>query len=238
MTGAATITEPEAATPAAEIDACWSRIGVWGSAQPRCERLAEVVHCYNCRVFADAGRHLLDRAAPTDYLGQWRDSLARPATDMDREQTSLLVFRLGDEWYGLPTKLVQEVADIRPIHAIPHRKSPVVHGLVNLRGELQICVSMGQLLGLRRGSEQCARGRGHCARLIAVDHPAQHFVFPVSEVHGIERYQMEQLDDVPSTLAGKAQAFVTGVLTRDDRHVGCLDGDLVIHAVGRRLTQT
>ncbi|MFO6049445.1 chemotaxis protein CheW, partial [Pseudomonas aeruginosa] len=85
-----------------QVDDCWNRIGVHGDKS--CERLAEHVHCRNCEVYAAAATYLLDRIA----LRQ--DQLDSAETmDSQREQSdlgetrSILVFRLGEEWFGLAT---------------------------------------------------------------------------------------------------------------------------------------
>ena len=58
------------------------------------------------------------------------------------------IFRLGREWLALPTHVCQEMAEMRPIHTLPHRSGPVLLGLVNIRGSIRLCVSLRELLGL------------------------------------------------------------------------------------------
>ena len=36
----------------------------------------------------------------------------------------------------------------RPVHRIPHRSNDILIGLVNLRGQLQLCISLHGLLGV------------------------------------------------------------------------------------------
>ena len=105
-----------------QVDDCWNRIGVHGDKS--CERLAEHVHCRNCEVYAAAATYLLDRIA----LRQ--DQLDSAETmDSQREQSdlgetrSILVFRLGEEWFGLATGSLVEVAPMNPIHSLPHQRS-------------------------------------------------------------------------------------------------------------------
>ena len=63
---------------------------------------------------------------------------------------SIVIFRIGPEWLALPTRVFQEIAERRTVHSLPHRQHGVVLGLINIRGELLICVSLGQLLGLEQ----------------------------------------------------------------------------------------
>ena len=99
--------------PVDRRDACWNRIGVWGDRS--CPELAKVTHCHNCPVFAAAGRRFLDAPSPPDYLDEWTARLAAPgATAATGDESSVLVFRLGDEWLALPVGVLVEVTRPRP----------------------------------------------------------------------------------------------------------------------------
>src|SRR5438445_8021579 len=67
---------------------------------------------------------------------------------MPPARTSAVIFRIHSEWLALPTEAFQEVAERRRIHSLPHRRNGVVLGLVNIRGELLICVDLGRVLGI------------------------------------------------------------------------------------------
>src|SRR5215212_8068457 len=89
------------------VDDCWNRIGVRGDRS--CPELASVIHCFNCPVFASAGRRFLDAPSPPGYLDEWTRRLAAGDTDESANELSLLVFRLGDEWLALPVSVLVEV---------------------------------------------------------------------------------------------------------------------------------
>lgn len=112
---------------------CWNQIGVAGDGT--CPELERVVHCRNCPVYSASGRHLLEREPPEDYLREWTQALAEEkGEDKAADTLSVLIFRLGQEWLALPTHVCQEVAEMRPIHILPHRSGPVLLGLANIRG--------------------------------------------------------------------------------------------------------
>lgn len=141
-----------------QVDDCWNRIGVHGDKS--CERLAEHVHCRNCEVYAAAATYLLDRIA----LRQ--DQLDSAETmDSQREQSdlgetrSILVFRLGEEWFGLATGSLVEVAPMNPIHSLPHQRSRALQGVTNVRGALVACLSLGELLDLEPGAAPVSERR-------------------------------------------------------------------------------
>jgi chemotaxis-related protein WspD len=136
----------------APIDDCWNRIGVRGDGS--CPRLAGYIHCRNCPVHDAAAARVLDREQSADaVIGQallHRQTAQSPSEYATREVdvTSWLVFRIGDEWLGLPTTIFQQVAQLRPIHSLPHRRHRAVLGVVNVRGTLLVCASLARLFGI------------------------------------------------------------------------------------------
>jgi chemotaxis-related protein WspD len=233
-----------AAAPDSEIviDDCWNRIGVRGNHS--CPELVKHVHCRNvhcrnCPVHAKAASTLLDENLPDDHLKQRAEHFARPQpTDLQRT-SSVLIFRLADEWLAVPTSVLVEVADPRPIHTLPHRGSALVLGLVNVRGELLVCVSLAALLGITGGTQAQRdaqpRRSGVYARLLVIETDSGRLVFPVDEVHGTHRMHVRELQEVPVTVAKAAATYSMGMLAWDGRCVGCLDHQLVSYALNRSL---
>jgi len=218
------------------INDCWNRIGVWGNQKPRCPELEKVIHCSNCKVYSSSGRMLLDREADPEYITKWTGQLGTVKAKKDQSSVSVVVFRIANEWLALPARLFQEVVHMRVFHRIPHAKSAVLKGIVNIRGELQLGVSLGRLLGVERGT-----GRGDDAalgiyeRLVVIADQDNRFVFPVSEVRGIHRYGMSDLRNVPATVELGAANYMKGMVEIDDKHVGCLDETLLFSALKRAL---
>jgi chemotaxis-related protein WspD len=222
-------------TPVA-IDDCWNRIGVWGRERPRCPQLDSVIHCMNCRIYADAARQLLDRIPDEDYLAGWTEQL-KQGTDREQGNTvSAVVFRITNEWLALPARLFQEVVEMRAVHRVPHSKSGVLRGLVNIRGELQLCVSLGQLLGINKGLHTGTERRpGMRERMVVIADHGDRYAFPVTEVQGICRYAAGDLQVLPTTAGQAVGNYFKGILRLDDRHVGCLDEELIFSSLKRLL---
>ena len=139
---------------------CWNHIGVSGDRT--CSELSSFIHCRNCPVFATAARSFFERPAPEGYLASWSRWLANSVEqDGDdeggredenearshQEKVSVLIFRLGPEWLAFRTQTVAEVTTPRPVHRVPHRTNEVFLGLVNLQGQVQLCVSLHGLVG-------------------------------------------------------------------------------------------
>src|SRR5262245_65470794 len=89
-----------------------------------------------------------DRPPPPDYLEEWARRLAQPPEQVDSDLQSFVVFRVRSEWLALPADVFAEVTDPQPIHAIPHRTNAVLLGLVNVRGQLRLAVSLKGLLDI------------------------------------------------------------------------------------------
>ena len=80
---------------------------------------------------------------------------------------AVLLFRLQAEWLALPAQVFQEVAERRPVHSLPHRRQGIVLGLVNVRGELLLCVSLARLLRRNDPSQPEARQAAYDRLLVA-----------------------------------------------------------------------
>lgn len=222
---------------ALQLDDCWNRIGIWATDGASCPELGQVTHCRNCAVYSAAGRRILDRRAPEGYREEWTRIYAGDKNVASQHRNSVLVFRIGDDWLALRSRLVQEITEVRTIHSLPHRRGSVVRGLVNIRGELRICISLGNLLGLHQG-EVTSQDLGYdvFARMVVIARDDDQYVFPVTEVHGVHRFDDNQLHGVPATI-GKAKATYTrNIMEWKEQHVACLDDELLLYALGKGLT--
>jgi chemotaxis-related protein WspD len=209
---------------------CWNKIGVAGDGS--CEQLPKVGHCRNCAVYSSAGAQLLDRELPAHYRREWTDHFAREKNRSTPGKNSVVIFRIGLEWLALPTRNFQEVAERRRVHSLPHRRHGIVLGLINVRGELLLCVSLGRLLGIERAEK--SRPLHH--RLVVSEWQGNILAFPVDEIHGIHRYHGEELKSPPTTTARATPSFAAGVFAWHDKMVGCLDAELLFSTLNRSLT--
>jgi len=129
---------------------------------------------------------------------------------------------------------VSEIAERRVLHSLPHRRSGTVIGLVNVRGELLICASLGRLLGLEAPTRQ-KRLRAVFDRLLVADWDGQRFAFPVDEVHGVHRFHSADLREPPATVARSGFNCATGVFPWRKLTVGFLDPDALFASLNRNL---
>jgi chemotaxis-related protein WspD len=176
---------------------------------------------------------LLDREVSEDYLREWTAHVALEKNVVEVGTKSVVIFRLATEWLALPTGMFQEVAEKCTLRTLPHHRGGILSGLVNVRGELLLCVSLEVLLGLEKAAE--VQKRISLGRLLICNSRGGRLAFPVSEVHGVHRYHPGDLRDAPATLARAAGVYIVGVLPWKDRTVGCLDDELLLYALDKGL---
>lgn len=218
-----------------EIDTCWRQIGVRGDKS--CPLLEQHLHCRNCPTYKQIARRLLDRAAPS-ASGEWRDKLGRAelGSANDEELQTAVLFRLGEEWLGLPVSIFHEVAESRRVHSLPHRRNSAVLGIANVRGELLICLSLSELLAIdeHKEGEHGTRSKAF-RRLVVVGERDKRVAFMVDEIHGLHRYRKRDTLAVPATIGKALSAVTVAVLPWQGRAVGCLDPGQLLTMLDRSI---
>jgi chemotaxis-related protein WspD len=223
------------------MDDCWNRVGVQGDRS--CAELQRHIHCRNCPVFSAAARRLLDVPAPAGYRQIAAESFTRPRRleaeyAVSADTQSVIVFRLCAEWYAIRTATCLEIADLRPIHSLPHRRGGTVLGVANVRGGLLVCISLALILGVTAQPEETptqSRRRAAVPRLLVVRSTAGVVVFPVDEVQGTERFHARDFKDVPATVAKARATHTQALVLLGDKTVGLLDEKLLFYTVERAL---
>ena len=212
------------------IDDCWNRIGIHGDKS--CPLLAEHIHCRNCSVYSAAATRLLDR-----YALQQGGERAYAVAELDEDivTRSLLMFRLGEEWLGLATRSLVEVAPLQTIHSLPHQRSRALLGVANVRGALVACLSLVELLGLDAAGS-VANGARVMPRMLIVAAHGGPVVVPVDEVDGIHAIDERTLDAASRSGAHANARYTRGVLQFKGRSLRWLDEEQLLSAVTRSLT--
>lgn len=219
-----------------KVDDCWNRVGTWSEEGATCERLKEVRHCLNCDVYAAAGRALLDRAPPPGYLEDWKTFLAQPTVRSTGVMQSLVIFRLDRDWLALPTSLFENIVEPRRVHSLPHNRNTAVLGLVSVRGELVMCVSLGHVISAKP-ADGARRIAGAFPRDVVIESDEYRWAFPVAEVHGVVRVSREQCGDASSYEGGLRTEYLSGILPWRNTHVACLNETALLDSLkGLRLT--
>ena len=178
---------------------------------------------------------LLNRPAPADYLSAWTSHTAAPKATEQRDWRTALVFRLGAELLALPTAVVREVVEPRPLHTLPHRRGAVL-GIINVRGELLVCVDLPLALGFAVEAPPDSDAARSKARFLVVRRDSAAIACPVHEVLGVHRFSEADLQGVPATVAKAASRYSQHVFVWNGKPVGILDEHLVFLTLKRSLT--
>jgi chemotaxis-related protein WspD len=216
------------------VSYCWKQAGIFGDSS--CPRLAELVHCRNCPEYNRAGRSLLDREITEEFREEWTRNLAGLKERSTPDAVSLIIFRIKDEWLALRTTCLQETTNVRTVHRLPFKTNNVFRGIVNINGELLLQVSLADLIESAPEGEAENADSTVYKRILVIDKGGERYAFPVDEVLGISRISLGALSDPPVTMAKAPTSVVEGIFNIDERKVGLLDEERLIHSLKRSLS--
>lgn len=215
-----------------EHHTCWNQIGVSGDHS--CPTLSTVVHCQNCSVYRQAGRGLLERSIPEDYASEWTKLLTQVRGQQqanDQNTLSINIFRLGREWLALPTHVIQQVLPTRPVHSIPHRSNQLLRGIVNVQGQLLLCVSLYELLGIDKTPNQ-DHGMKHDSYLLIIGKNQDIWAFEVDKLYGLHRcHASDSLRNAPSLGRNPLGRFTQAIVSWQEENVSYLDEACLFEAL-------
>jgi len=213
---------------------CWNSSGVFSEKDKRCYKLEKFGHCRNCPIYIKMGRILLDRPLPASYKQELTDRYKEQTAPVELPNKSAFVFKAGSEWLALRESIVTEVVDMGPIHSIPHKNSRLFRGVVNIRGRLEICVSIGGVLRME-GRHRKVRGFPTPERLIIAIKGGKSVVFPVTRVMGPIRYHQKMLTPLPVTVSGSKAVYTKGIIGYDGKKIALLDDVILFRILTRNL---
>ncbi len=216
------------------MENCWKRIGVYGHEEPRCSILERVIHCRNCEVFTRAGRNLLERQLPKSYEHEWAQVFSEKKEEEPAGTVSVLIFRIATQWFALLAHLLEEAITPQPLHTVPHRNTGILLGVINVHGEIQLCVSLKNLLELTNAAEE-NQTRNAYKRMIVVNKDDKRWVFPVDEIHGIHRVHPQTFQNVPVTVAKAKTTFTRYLFDWGEVSVALLDDELLLYKLTRSM---
>ncbi len=214
-----------------EINDCWNQIGVEGDRS--CAELDQVTHCRNCGVYSAAGRLLLEREVPIDYIQEWTATFAESGSALSLRSTeellSLILFRLGNEQFAISIRSLQEVIRPTQIHTLPHRSDRLFLGLTSIRGEILLCASLQEFLDLEPSP------RSDHERMLIVGTNQRKWVLPVDQVHGIQRYPLQDIQEPPIVITKTNATYTQGILTWNEQQINYLNAERLIDTLDRSI---
>lgn len=208
---------------------CFSSVGVFGDRT--CPALATHVHCVRCPTFAETAHELFERPPPPGYRAEWTEQLATSESDAIEAAATFVTFRVGDEWFGLPSSICVEVTDAKKPFPLAHRVGGAFEGFVNVRGQIVLSVSLGALLALSGSATQSSR-----ARILVVEDASGRYALRVDELDRVRRVALSAMREPPATvvraLSSHVRALVLGDAA-DDHGFAVLDETSLFDALAR-----
>jgi chemotaxis methyl-accepting protein methylase/chemotaxis signal transduction protein len=207
---------------------CWLINGISGDRS--CEKLDQYIRCYNCPVRIDHGRQFLDRESPKDYLDDWKENLAQKEKKQNASQKEhTVIFRLGNELFGIPSLPVKDISRMVDIHSIPYRSNKILLGMANFSGDLRLCVSLSALLNVAETKDE--NGRTY-KRMVTLEAKGEDWSFPVDEIVEIQNI-FESDVTPPSSQDGTGATYSLGTATVNEKSIRLLDHQLLLESLRR-----
>lgn len=139
----------------------------------------------------------------------------------DQDDPRFCTFYLGDLYLGIPVTDVQEVIRSQERTRVP-LVSPVIHGLINLRGEIVTTVDLRHRLELE------PRPPGQEPINVVVRHHDGVVSLLVDEIGDVFEVTNDDFDPLPPTLTGVYRDFVRGIYKLDSRLLLILDTERLL----------
>ncbi|MEM6404869.1 MAG: chemotaxis protein CheW, partial [Cyanobacteria bacterium P01_D01_bin.116] len=104
----------------------------------------------------------------------------------------------------------------------------ILRGLVNIRGELHLCISLNNLLNLKVGdiNNQSINPVVY-SRMLLIQKTGKAWVFAVDEVYGIHRFDSAELRNSPKNMVQIHETFSKGFFQWKEHSVSYLDDELL-----------
>lgn len=206
-----------------------------------------------------ASAYLLQRSASPEHLSAQAARLAEPlshaasptASSTASQSRSVLVFRLGREWFALPASRCQQVLIPVSAHTLPHRTNATLLGVVNVQGQMLLKVSLRAILDYQPGVSQpgvsqavssqavsSQPGPKVYSRMVVIERTVadepETWVFDVDELEGIQTVLDHRLEAVAAGVTASNSACTHRVFVWAEQRVSLLDDDQLFEALRQR----
>ena len=142
----------------------------------------------------------------------------------------IVIFRLGEQEFGLEIEQVREIIRIATVTPMPHTAAAVA-GMINVRGKIIPVVDMGEYLGLPPAKP------GLIARIIIIE--AAHIMvgLRVDTATDVLRVPSGSLESADEIVGRGGLADIAGVYKLDERLVALIDTKDLLE-IGQRSHKT
>jgi purine-binding chemotaxis protein CheW len=137
------------------------------------------------------------------------------------KQQQLIVFRLGNEEYGLPIEQIKEVVLTPPVTRIPLMPNHI-KGVANIRGSILAIVDLEEKLGLQTHDE-AANTKRHYA--LVIESKDYHMAILAREVPNTLSVPESAIEQSPNLIYDNSpeKGYIKGIIKLDERLVILID---------------
>lgn len=204
--------------------ACWNTIGAWSRQKQKCEKLKEVLHCYNCQTYLDFAHSLHNNKLANDFTVPSRTAKSRSTHET---QLSVLIFRVAGDWLAIPVNALIEVSEARKIHSLPHNQKTAVLGLTAIRGNLLTCINLFPLLHPIKTyrKQNDATSIADMTRLIVIGNANKRYVLYANEADKTDSLDISRL---PNESNHQWPGFISCYTSIANRKIALLNPDILM----------
>ena len=132
-----------------------------------------------------------------------------------------LLFTLNNERYAIELTRIKEIIKITQITNVPHTPHYVA-GIISLRGNIVPVYRLSRILNLE--NEQTEANR----TLVVQNASGESIGLIVDKIHHVVRFNKDQIEPPPATVANTGKEFITGIGWEDGKMIIILDLDAVV----------
>lgn len=138
--------------------------------------------------------------------------------DMEGDSLQSILFKMGEEYYGLSIALVREIIKPLPVTRFP-KSPPFVEGVVDLRGRILPIVNLRKMFGLEPMplTEE--------SRFVDIQMEGLNVGIVVDAVSEVVRISEKQIEPAPPIIAGVEGKYLHGIARLDERLILLIDLD-------------
>ncbi len=143
--------------------------------------------------------------------------------DFDGDETQLVVFRLGDEFFGVDISIVESIIKAKKITLVPHAHE-FVEGVTNLRGIIVPVIDLRTRFGMPRlaASKETS--------IIVLEHRSSVIGIVVDSVTEVLRLPDRIIEQPSMFVTGLDAAYISGIAKFPDRLITVLDVEKIFVA--------
>lgn len=155
-----------------------------------------------------------------------RHESAKQVVDVDEPSIKLVVFTLGDDWFGCRGELVREILEGAEVYFVPGCPA-ALEGVINVRGEIASVIGLAAVLGLG--------GSAGASMILMIRSGESSSGVRVGRVVDVVDVPESAIQAPSTSLPDPLRACVTGMWSYRERPVVVLGLDTVLRDFARTL---